>query len=190
MSSTQPQIARSSDAATSLVFSVQGRVVECSTSRWRPEVFVAGIYPGWRVILLNTISARSSLPRACMQQWRAKIHFFCSRTSLSLSGNYFCNRCKPTVAVAGSAVCPPRFAIVLLHRINVAIVLLHRINVAIVLLHRITVAIVLLHRICRQYYLDRRHVRALLELQRRLPICTQLNSGTWTTNKHAHWLHA
>ena len=60
MTSTQPQTARSSDVATSLVFSVQGRVVERSSSRWPwcPEVFVAGIYPGCRIILLNSISAR------------------------------------------------------------------------------------------------------------------------------------
>ena len=45
MATTQPQTARSSDVATSLVFSVQGRVVERSTSRWRPGFFVAGIYP-------------------------------------------------------------------------------------------------------------------------------------------------
>ena len=59
MTSTQPQIARSSDGASSLVFSVQGRVVEHSTSQWRPEVFVAipGMYPGCRVNLLNSISA-------------------------------------------------------------------------------------------------------------------------------------
>ena len=57
MTSTQPQIARSSDVATSLVFSVQGRVVERSSSRGRPEVFVAipGMYPGCRVNLLNSI---------------------------------------------------------------------------------------------------------------------------------------
>ena len=66
----------------------------------------------------------------------------------------------------------------LLHALRFAIVLLHRITVAIVLLHRITVAIVLLHLISRQYDLDRRHVRAQLELQRRLPICTRLNGGT------------
>ena len=59
MTSTQPQIARSSDGASSLVFSVQGRVVERSTSRRRPEVFVAiaGMYPGCRLNLLNSISA-------------------------------------------------------------------------------------------------------------------------------------
>ena len=56
--------------------------------------------------------------------------------------------------------------------------LLHALRFAIVLLHRITVAIVLLHRICCQYDLDRLHVRALLELQRRSPICTKLNGGT------------
>ena len=60
--------------------------------------------------------------------------------------------------------------LVLLHALRFAIVLLHQIIVAIVLLHRITAAIVLLHRICQQYDLDQRHVRALLELQRRLPI--------------------
>ena len=71
MSSTQPQIAGSSDVATSLVFSVQGRVVERSTSQWRPEVFVAGIYPGCRI---NLISVRvisilqSHLARTCTEQ--------------------------------------------------------------------------------------------------------------------------
>jgi len=159
MSSTQPQIARSSDGATTLVFSVQGRVVECSTSRWRPEVFVAGIYPGCRVILLNTISARSSLPRACMQQRRAKIHVFYSRI---VQAFLFL---ETTFATA-------------VNLLWLWLALLHALRFAIVLLHRITVAIVLLHRICRQYDLDQRHVRALLELQRRLPICTQLNGGT------------
>ena len=106
MTSTQPQIARSSDGATSLVFSVEGRVVEHSSSRWRPEVFVAGIYLGCRVILLNAISARF-LTASCMhghfiQQRRSEgENISCSRTSVSLSGNYFRNRCKPTVAVAG-----------------------------------------------------------------------------------------
>ena len=112
MTSTQPQIARSSDGATSLVFSVQGRVVERSTSRWRPEVFVAGIYLGCRIILQNAISARF-LTASCMH---AGIYALTAEVGgrkytpsvvAQLSGNYFRNRCKPTVAVAGSAACPP-----------------------------------------------------------------------------------
>ena len=120
MSSTQPQIARSSEGATSLVFSVEGRVVECSTSRWRPEVFVAGIYPGCRVMLLSTISARVISISHCHVHalafyataevgGRKYTPKFRSPKSLSLSGNYFRNRCKSAVAVAvaGSAACPP-----------------------------------------------------------------------------------
>ena len=42
-----------------------GRVVECSTTRRRPDVFVAGVYLGCRVILLNAISA-PFLTASCM----------------------------------------------------------------------------------------------------------------------------
>ena len=90
MSSTQPQIARSSDVATSLVFSVQGRglIVERSSSPWRPEVFVAGMYPGCNSTELNKgvshLSPHCYLTRARTEQQHrpeGKKHSFRSRTS-------------------------------------------------------------------------------------------------------------
>ena len=169
MTSTQPQIARSSDGATSLVFSVQGRVVERSTTRRRPDVFVAGVYLGCRVILLNAISApflTASCMHATAEGENTRLLAAVAQAFLSL---------ETTFATAVNLLW---LWLALLHALRFAIVLLHRITVAIVLLHRITVAIVLLHLISRQYDLDRRHVRAQLELQRRLPICTRLNGGT------------
>ena len=112
MTSTQAQIAGSSDVATSLVFSVQGRVVERSSRRWRLEVFVAGIYPGCRIILLNLISARViSIPQshlaACTEQQQrpgGEKALLRSCTSLSLSGNYFVYACG---SCAGWLCCMP-----------------------------------------------------------------------------------
>ena len=92
---------------------------------------------------------------------------FRSPKSLSLSGNYFRNRCKSAVAVAGSAACPP-VCDLSCPSDNCGDRYSPSDNCGDLLLHRITVAIVILHRICHQY--DRLHVRALLELQRRSPI--------------------
>ena len=113
MTSTQPQIARSSDGATSLVFLVQGRVVErSSSSPWRPEVFVAGIYPGCRVILLSAISARFPVTASCMhrQQRRSpegeNTLLLQSHKPFSL-WKLLSQPLKTYCAVAGSATCPP-----------------------------------------------------------------------------------
>ena len=114
MTSTQPQNARSSDVATSLVFSVQGRVVERSTSRGRPEVFVAipGMYPGCRVNLAELNKhVHCHLARACSEQHQRPVGekiLLRSRTILALSGKCFRNRCMPAPAAAGSAACSSR----------------------------------------------------------------------------------
>ena len=140
-----------------------GRVVERSTTRRRPDVFVAGVYLGCRVILLNAISApflTASCMHATAEGENTRLVAAVAQAFLSL---------ETTFATA-------------VNLLWLWLALLHALRFAIVLLHRITVAIVLLHPISRQYDLDRRHVRAQLELQRRLLICTRLNGGTWTTN--------
>ena len=151
MASTQPQIARSSDVANFLVFSVQGRVVERSTSQWRPEVFVAGIYPGCRVNLISVrvISVlQSHLARACTEQQQrseGKKALLRSRASLSLSGNYFCNSCMLVVPWLQLAMLYAPRGVVLL---------------------------------CRQYELEwRRHAYALQWNHGDDRLCTQLNGG-------------
>ena len=178
MTSTQAQIARSSDVIISLVVSVQGRVVERSTSLWHPEVFVAGIYLGCRIIELNKRARVISIPhchlaRACTEQQPRPED---EKALLPQSHDHFPPRkllSQPLYASGGSGwLCCMPLAIVLLHpRAAIDDIVRYCIIYGAVLELRI----VLLHQIWRQYDTYTPYVLYWNYGDDRL--CTQLNGG-------------